>query len=118
MNDKWNQMFEDIKVGNSPLPEGTIEERNSWYVSELEKDIKNLDAALDKLPRPKESWQPQEQDPNCKIIETVRLDHLLRYDASLERSFDRTLNQLERLQARRRGLPAAPRIDVNISTES
>ena len=115
---KWEELLDAVKAGNPPLPDGNIEERNSWYVSELEKDIQKLDDTLDKLPRPRDPWESQEQDPNCKVIETVRLDHLLRYDASLERSFDRTLNQLERLQSRRRGLPPAPRIDVNISTES
>jgi hypothetical protein len=48
------------------------------------------------------------------IPNTSALDQLLRYEASLERSFDRTLNQLERLQRMRRGQPVTPRIDVNI----
>lgn len=43
------------------------------------------------------------------------LDRLLRYEASLERGFDRTLNQLDRLQRMRRGQPVAPRVEVNIS---
>ncbi len=50
------------------------------------------------------------------IPEPQRLDRLLRYEASLERSFDRILNQLERMQRLRRGQPVAPRIDVNVST--
>jgi hypothetical protein len=115
---KWDRIFDDVKAGNPPLPDVTDEERKSWYVNEIEKDIKKLGDAQDKLPMPKDPWDTEEQDPNCKIAETVKLDHLLRYDASLERSFDRTLNQLERLQSRRRGQPAPPRIDVNISTES
>ena len=51
-----------------------------------------------------------------KVPESVKLDRLLRYEASLERAFDRTLNQLERMQRLRRGQPVAPRIDVNVST--
>jgi len=43
------------------------------------------------------------------------LDRFLRVKASLERSFDRTLTQLERVQRMRRGLPVPPPIKVEIS---
>ena len=51
-----------------------------------------------------------------KVPESAKLDRLLRYEASLERAFDRTLNQLERMQRLRRGQPVAPLIDVKVST--
>jgi hypothetical protein len=44
------------------------------------------------------------------------LERLLKYEASLERSFDRTLNQLERLQRMRLGQPVAPSINVQLSS--
>lgn len=43
------------------------------------------------------------------------VDRLMRYEASLDRVFDRTLHQLERLQRIRRGQPVPPTLDVNIS---
>src|SRR6266436_4050141 len=43
------------------------------------------------------------------------LDRLLRYEASLERSFDRTLSQLERLQRMRLGQPVLPKLEVHHS---
>jgi hypothetical protein len=43
------------------------------------------------------------------------LDRLLRYEASLERSFDRTLGQLERLQRTRLGQPGLPKLEVHHS---
>jgi hypothetical protein len=49
------------------------------------------------------------------VPESPELDRLLRYEASLERAFDRALSQLERLQRMRKGQPVAPRIDVNLS---
>jgi hypothetical protein len=49
------------------------------------------------------------------VPESPQLDRLLRYEVSLERAFDRTLNQLERLQRLRRGQPVAPRIDINVA---
>jgi len=50
------------------------------------------------------------------VPESPALDRLLRYEVSLERSFDRTLTQLERLQRMRLGQPVPPRIDVNLSS--
>jgi hypothetical protein len=44
------------------------------------------------------------------------LDRLLRYEASLERTFDRTLSQLERLQRIRLGQPVPPSINLNVTT--
>jgi hypothetical protein len=52
-------------------------------------------------------------------LKSLRLnvpDSLLRYSASLERAFDRTLSQLERAQRVRLGQPVTPRIDVNVSS--
>ena len=43
------------------------------------------------------------------------LDRLLRYEASLERSFDRTLRQLERLQRITLGQPVPPKLEVRHS---
>jgi hypothetical protein len=48
----------------------------------------------------------------CSLVpEASRLDHLLRYETSLERSFDRTLSQLERLQRIRLGQPVLPKLE-------
>ncbi len=43
------------------------------------------------------------------------LDRLLRYEASLDRSFDRTLTQLERLQRMRLGHAVPPPVKVELS---
>jgi len=50
------------------------------------------------------------------VLDSPGLDRLLPYEASLERAFDRTLNQLDRLQRMRRGQPVPPRIDVTLSS--
>jgi hypothetical protein len=49
------------------------------------------------------------------VPEGPALDRLLRYEASLERSFDRTLSQLERLQRMRAGQPVLPELKVRLS---
>jgi len=49
------------------------------------------------------------------IPDAAGLDRLLRYEASLERGFDRTLNHLERAQRMRRGQLVPLPINVNVS---
>ena len=46
---------------------------------------------------------------------TPHFDHLLRYEASLERNFDRTLIQFERGRPMRLGQPVPVPISVNLS---
>jgi len=43
------------------------------------------------------------------------IDRLLHYEASLERVFDRTLNQLVHLQRMRKGQPVSLPLNVNVS---
>jgi hypothetical protein len=50
------------------------------------------------------------------VPDSPRLDQFLRYGASLERTFDRTLNQLERAQRMRLGQPVPPPLNVNVSS--
>lgn len=47
-----------------------------------------------------------------------QLDRLLRYEASLERTFDRALSQLERLQRMRLGQSVPPSINLNVTTSN
>jgi hypothetical protein len=50
------------------------------------------------------------------VPDTSQLDRLIRYESHLERNFDRTLSQLERLQRTRKGQPVPPTLHVNVST--
>jgi len=49
------------------------------------------------------------------VPDAPQLDRLLRYETSLERSIERTLNQLERTQRMRLGQPVPPPINLNIT---
>jgi hypothetical protein len=49
------------------------------------------------------------------VPDTPASERLLRYEAHLDRAFDRTLNQLERLQRMRLGQPVPPPIKVQLS---
>lgn len=50
------------------------------------------------------------------VPDDPRAERLLRYEASLERAFDRTLSQLERLQRMRKGQLIPPPIKVDVSS--
>jgi hypothetical protein len=53
----------------------------------------------------------------CRNVpDTLRFDRLLRYSSSLERTFDRTLSQLERAKRMRLSQPLAPQLEVNGSS--
>ena len=49
------------------------------------------------------------------VPDSPGIDRLIRYEASLERSFERTLNQLERLQRTRLGQSVLPKLEVHHS---
>jgi hypothetical protein len=52
------------------------------------------------------------------VPDSPQLDRLLRYEASLERAFDRTLSQLERLQRMRLGQAVPPPIQLSVTTSN
>jgi hypothetical protein len=50
------------------------------------------------------------------VPDAPQLDRLLRYETTLQRDFDRTLSQLERLQRIRKGQPVSPTLNVHVSS--
>jgi hypothetical protein len=77
----------------------------------LTEDIERFESIL-------RDWGQRGDDRN-RLEEIRRLvpweDRLQRYEGSLERSFDRTLSQLERLQRLRLGQPVLPALKVDVS---
>jgi hypothetical protein len=51
----------------------------------------------------------------ANVPDAPQLDRLLRYEAILQRDFDRALSQLERLQRTRKGQPVSPTLNVQVS---
>lgn len=93
----------------------TQEECNENVVEEIEAEVRRLKASHKRRITIR-SQRNEIELLRRKIPEIPWLDRVLRYEASLERTFDRTLGQLERIQRLRLGQPVAPRIDVNVST--
>jgi hypothetical protein len=117
LRDVWSDWFDAARVAEEERTrEGyaTPEEGKKEVLRAISAEIKRL--RLDRLNR-------ESIEAKLRMVEALRqsvpdspgLDRLLRYESSLERSFDRTLTQLERQQRIRRGQPLPPQLDVKIS---
>jgi hypothetical protein len=84
--------------------------------------LREIGDEIDRLKQYQKKSEPNEFER--KKVEILRqrvpdspgLDRLLRYETSLERAFDRTLTQVERIQRTRKGQPLPPQVDVKISS--
>jgi len=79
--------------------------------------LEEVDEEIRRLERDKsiESERGRLEAIRQYVPDSSQPDRLLRYEASLERSFDRTLSQLERLQRMRLGQPVLPKLEVRHS---
>lgn len=89
-------------------------EREAKYVDYLKVMIREM-RKISRLCEVESKILGRMETVTANIPEAPRLDRILRYSASLERDFDRTLGQLERLQRMRKGQPAPPTLNVNIA---
>jgi hypothetical protein len=89
-------------------------ELKKYIIGLLDEKIKNLEGM-------NEGWKAIQKEKaqyqtSAAVIPGQEVsDRLIRYEAHLSREFDRTLNQLERLQRIRKGQPLPPQFDVKIS---
>ena len=92
-----------------------IEKDNMEFLDEIDKELHRLESYRSNL-RSIEADRMNLERLRRSIPDSPHLDRLLRYEASLERAFDRTLNQLERLQRARLGqlLPPPLKVDVSV----
>jgi hypothetical protein len=112
--------YPDLGVVNEPEAKAmkeklaTAEGRKAVYLRELQHVIDNVGAYSETASRVKAPIEKLElicrKEPDGSEV-----DRLLRYEATLERYFDRTLSQLERLQRMRLGQPVLPKLDVHHS---
>ncbi len=83
--------------------------------------LKKIEAEISRLEQFKISQRPSQLEQGrleafrLSINEGAGLERLVRYEASLERAFDRTLAQLERAQRMRLGLHVAPRLEIGLN---
>jgi hypothetical protein len=94
------------------------EESKRQFLNELENEIERLRRYPEEqaLIESNRISRMNLESRRRNVPDSPKLEQLLRYSASLERTVERTLNQLERAQRMRVGQPVAPRIDVNVSS--
>jgi hypothetical protein len=100
---------------NGPVPNMTPEECKTVFLGYLQGIIDIEEGNAGRAAR-SSALRKRLESMSSVVPEAPRLDRLLRYRASLERDFDRTLNQLERLQRIRKGQPVPPTLNVNVSS--
>jgi hypothetical protein len=109
----WSEQFADAQ-------DPTLRKKGPSAETCRENMIREIDEELQRLRKIRE--QQEATESKLKRTEILRqripqapeLERVLRYEASLERAFDRTLAQLERLQRMRLGQPVPPQLDVNV----
>jgi len=92
----------------------TPEQCKKSFLEELDEEIKRLE----RYKRTRASIEAEKMKLEAlrqHVPLTPQFHNLLRYEASLERNFDRTLSQLERLQRMRLGQPVLPKLEVQHS---
>jgi hypothetical protein len=94
----------------------TPEECRQNFVEEADQEIRRL-KNLRKEQASVSARKGELESLRRNIPEGPQLDRLLRYEATILRGIDRTLNQLERIQRMRRGQPVPPPINVNVTKE-
>ena len=110
--EKWRRTLFDSYQTWSLTAKCSEDERQQHGYATADECKKNVlgdfDAEIKRLEQYKKALRQ-------RVLHTPQFDHLLRYETSLERGFDRTLSQLERLQRTRRGQPVSPRLEVHHS---
>ena len=110
----WSETATVSEVERSAHGSGSPERCKSYVLDAIGKEIRRL-KKHQKARAAIESERMKVEAARRVVPESPALDRLLRYEASLDRSFDRTLTQLERLQRMRRGLPVPPPLKLEIS---
>ena len=93
----------------------SIEQCRRTVLAELRREIGRLNQ-YKKARASIESERTRLESLRRNVPECPQLDRLLRYEANLDRVFDRTLTQLERLQRMRLGQPVSPPVKVSLSS--
>jgi hypothetical protein len=92
----------------------SAEECKNWFLEKLDEEIERI--LLNQIDQEAmESERMKLESLRLSVLVSPRLDPYLRCSAELQRTLDKALSQLERLQRMRLGQPIAPRIDVNFS---
>ena len=117
MIDRYNHWLTESKAA----AERSENENRSSIEAYKEKMLQVLDEEIERIHNLVEKQEAHDTEAMelKKLSGTIPwepgMERILRYEASLERAFDRALAQLERLQRMRLGQPVAPPIKVDLT---
>jgi hypothetical protein len=106
----YSQLLDSRKKGIASETECKNE-----FVGEITEEIKRLERYKEERASI-ESKRMALEPLRRSVPDSPALERWIKYATQLERTFERALCQLERLQRMRLGQPVAPRIDVNVSS--
>ena len=99
----WSDIASGSQAEHLRQGYGTPEERQQRVLASIGREIRRL------------REHQKVEAVRRSVPDSHALDRLLRYETTLDRSFDRTLSQLERLQRMRLGQPVLPKLEVSHS---
>jgi len=94
--------------------DAAAEHRKRKVLEEIEKEMRRI-TKYQEGHTSIEARRAQLEIATRAIPEGPELDRFLRYEASLNREYERVVNLLERTQQRRLGQPVTPRIEVELT---
>jgi hypothetical protein len=98
------------------ITEEEVAEYKRQFLSCLDGEVARL-KRLKRLYAKVEDERLQIESLRKSVPDGPHLDRLLRYETTLERSFDRTLSQLEHVQRIRLGQPVPPRLEIDMKVD-
>lgn len=117
LSDRYTKWFElsgeaedIVKKKRLPSPDDCQEE----MLREIDREMERL-KQIRKKHHDIEVERTRLETMRQHIPEGPQIERLLRYEASLERAFDRTIAQLERIQRMRLGHVVPPRLEVSVT---
>jgi hypothetical protein len=110
----WSRTAESSEKERQQHGYATPEKCKKTFLEELHGEIKRLEHHK-KTRASVESERMKLEALRQHVPLTPQFDHLQRYETTLERNFDRTLSQLERVQRMRLGQPVLPKLEVHHS---
>ncbi len=99
---------------DSPEHKNVVGEYKQVFLSSLELEVERIKHEIRNF-KARQTVESSLEEESLAIPQGKELDRLLRYEARLEGEFDRTLQQLERLQRMRRGEAVPPTIKVDVT---
>ncbi len=107
---------EDLDSDGEPRRRRKSAKRKAAAREYLEMTLKDLDRRERKL-RKQEKIDLEIVRQRLSIPKARRLERIQRYETAIKRGMYRDIDQLERLQRRRKGEPQPPTVNVNVSSD-